>query len=650
MKNRNITNILKVAVFAFLLTGCSDLLDENPRKEFTPEFFETKDGVIGGVNGMYANMRYTYGNGYFLNAYETGTDEYTYGHGADGNFKSLDMTNAGPLNSSTSRSDVLWNNVYSSINTSNGVIEKGSAVGVDASVIAEARFFRAFNYFLLVQTFGGVPLDLGSGALKFNTSTTRMSIRNTVPEVYSQSVIPDLQKAIQDLPASPRVTGGVTKTLARLYLAKAYLTYGWWLQNPNNIPTYPQAQRVDPLGHNAQWYFQEAYNMSLEGINNAGGYQLQGTFYDVNVGSNDRNKEMLLYVDHTSTSEFYDGSSASYNSGSSPGNFAAWMTTWDYTFLQSSPNSQWSITPATPAIRSVQRESAQAYGRPWKCMAPPIEVVKNTFSDKINDSRYDGTFVTTFRANWNKGGVAATTLYGANGLPVQVGSAILTFLNNDPSGTIDYSNNLYKSNVGAGVLTGRADFVIAPNGISRYAYPNLWKIGYYKASYDGLGQPNGGIPRPFPIAKFSEFYLVAAEAAVKGASGAMTARDLVNVLRARAGKWRWDNNGNVTKVADYSAQMTATTPASITIDYILEERSREFFGEGYRWFDLVRTQKWGQLAQTYTIGGTAVGDHTPVTYTRNIQSFHYLRPIPQSQLDKMDMSAGEKAAYQNPGY
>lgn len=28
---------------------------------------------------MYANLRYMYGNGYFLNAYETGTDEYTYG-------------------------------------------------------------------------------------------------------------------------------------------------------------------------------------------------------------------------------------------------------------------------------------------------------------------------------------------------------------------------------------------------------------------------------------------------------------------------------------------------------------------------------------------------------------------------------------------
>lgn len=647
MKHYNITKILKVAAVAVLLTGCNDLLEEDPRQNFTPDFFETKDGVIGGVTSMYANLRYMYGNGYFLNAYETGTDEYTYGHGADQNFRSLDMTNAGPLNSSTSRSDVLWNTVFSNINTASGVIEKGSAVGVDNSIIAEARFFRGFDYFLLVQTFGGVPLDLGSGNLKFNTSTTRLSKRNTVPEVYSQSVIPDLQQAIADLPSTPRVVGGVTKTVARLYLAKAYLTYGWWLQNPNSIATYPESQRVDPLGKTAQWYFQEAYNIALEGINNAGStYQLQGTYYDVNVGSNDRNKEMLLFADHTENSEFYDGSSASYNTGSSPGNFACWMTTWDYTFLESSQNSNWTGS----SIRSVQRESAQAYGRPWKCMAPPIEVVKNTFADKVNDSRYDGTFVTTFRANWNKAGVTNSTLYGANGLAVTPGSAILTFLNDEPAQTINYSNSVYKSNVGAGVLADRADFVISPNGISRYAYPNLWKIGYYRSSYSGLGQPNGGSPRPFPIAKFSEFYLVAAEAAVKGATGSLTARDLVNVLRARAGKWRWNNNGNVAKIEDHSAEMIAATPASITIDYILAERSREFFGEGYRWFDLVRTQKWSQLAQSYSIGGTAVGDHTPVTYTRNIQNFHYLRPIPQVQLDRMDMSAAEKAAYQNPGY
>jgi hypothetical protein len=203
------------------------------------------------------------------------------------------------------------------------------------------------------------------------------------------------------------------------------------------------------------------------------------------------------------------------------------------------------------------------------------------------------------------------------------------------------------------VLPGRADFVISPLGISRYAWPNLWKLGTYRTDNgDGLGQPNGGITRPFPVAKFSELYFVAAEAAVKGATTqtGKNARELVNVIRARAGKWRWDNNGNTAKEEDYSAAMTTATPANITVDYILAERSREYFGEGYRWFDLVRTQKWKEYASSYEICGPNAGDHTFQTFERDIQDYHYLRPIPQGQLDGMEMTEAEKDAYQNPGY
>jgi hypothetical protein len=39
-----------------------------------------------------------------------------------------------------------------------------------------------------------------------------------------------------------------------------------------------------------------------------------------------------------------------------------------------------------------------------------------------------------------------------------------------------------------------------------------------------------------------------------------------------------------------------------------------------------------------------------VTYNRTIENYHYLRPIPQSQIDGMEMEADEKTAYQNPGY
>jgi hypothetical protein len=156
---------------------------------------------------------------------------------------------------------------------------------------------------------------------------------------------------------------------------------------------------------------------------------------------------------------------------------------------------------------------------------------------------------------------------------------------------------------------------------------------------------------------------VAAEAAVKGATvkAGKSARELVNVIRARAGKWRWDNNGNKEKLQDNSAAMTAATPQAITIDYILAERSREYFGEGLRWLDLVRTQKLVEYAKTYEIGsgtndGAAIGtmsvpgDHARRTYTRTIDNRHYLRPIPRGQLDALEMTDAEKSAYQNPGF
>lgn len=649
MKNIKIKILMSFAAISVFLISCSKILDEQPRSIYEPGFFKTEKGVNGGLTSMYAHLRYIYGQAYYYNATLTGTDEVTYAQSADANFKDMDLSGVGSITSTSSRADVLWGAAFPNINTASGIIENAVQVStISNALIAEARFFRAFDYFMLVQTFGGVPLDLGAGELKFNTSTTRTSVRNTVPEVYTKAIFPDLLTAINDLPETGRVTGGVTKTLARLYLAKAYLTYAWWLENPNNIPTYPETARTDPDGHNAQWYFQQAYDVATVGIENPGPFVLQPTYYDVNLGSNDRNKEILLYADHTEKSEFYNASSLTYSNGGAPENFAGWMMTWNYTNIRSATNTNWSTV-----ISSVQREASQPLGRPWTRMAPTIGAIVNTFADKTNDSRYDGTFVTVYHGNWNKAGLTNAYVYNANNLQVAPGGAILTFLNEEPSGSIDYSNSVYKSNIGAGVLPGRADFVVSPQGISRIVYPGLWKLGTYRTDNgSGLGQPNAASTRPFNIAKFSELYLVAAEAAVKGATvkAGKSARELVNVLRARAGKWRWDNNGNTAKVQDNSAAMTAATPATIDINYILAERSREYFGEGYRWFDLVRTQKWTELASSYKIGGSNYGDHTPATITRTIQPYHYLRPIPQGQLDGMEVTDAEKKAYQNPGY
>ncbi len=624
--------------------SCSDVLDEQPRSNFDPSFFTTKTGIEGGLTSLYAHLRYFYGNGYCLNSVETGTDEYTYAQSADGNFKDADLSGVGQMSPTNSIAGSLWGTAFANINTCNGIIENGAAAGIDDALLAEAYFFRAFDYFLLVQTYGGVPLDLGAGELKFNTSTVRTSVRNTVADVYTKCVFPDFEKALADLPENPRLTGTVTKNVARLYLSKAYLTYAWWLENPNNIPTYPECSRD---ASQAKTYFQKAYDLAKAAIDNPGPYKLQDTFYDVNVATNDRNAEIMLYADHDENEKYGNGGVGyGWGSGGSPENFAYWMETWNYTEMIAKNDKGESINP-------VQREAVQGLGRPWTRMAPVADafMAGGVWEDAVKaiDSRYDATFTLSYFTNWDKAGNGSPYVIGANGSQIKPNEAYFSWVPESEDSKINYTGADGK--LGFGEMAGRPDFVVAVNHISRKKYPCNWKIGIYRTDNNGgLGSKvNGGSPRPWNVAKFSELYLIAAEAAVKLGDND-NAKKYVNVLRARAGKQTYCVNARAPFTADHSAEMLAATPATITIDYILDERSREFWGEGYRWYDLVRTQKWAERAGTYHIAGDGYEDKDLKEYKRTIPAGYYMRPIPQGQLDGMEMSDQEKSNYQNPAY
>ena len=648
MKTKNIKYIIAAALvcggITTTMTSCSDVLDEQPRSQFDTTFFNTKTGIEGGLTSLYAHLRYFYGNGYFLNSVETGTDEYTYAQSADGNFKDADLSGVGSMTPSNSIAGSIWGTLFPNINTASGIIENGAAAGIDDALLAEAYFFRGFDYFLLVQTYGGVPLDLGAGELKFNTSTVRTSVRNTVDEVYNKCIFPDLEKALADLPENPRLTGTVTKNVARLYLAKAYLTYAWWLENPNNIPTYPECSRD---ASKAQSYYQKAFAMAKAAIDNPGPYALQPTFYDVNVATNDRNSEVMFYADHDEDEKYGNGGAGyGWGSGGSPENFAYWMETWNYTEMTAKAASGATINP-------IQREAVQALGRPWTRMAPIADnfMAGGVWEDAVKaiDSRYDATFTLRYHTNWQKAGNTEPYVFGANGMQVGPNEVYFSWVPENEDGNINYTGADGK--LGFGEMAGRPDFVVAVNHISRKKYPINWKLGIYRTDNNGgLGSKvNGGSPRPWSIAKFSEFYLLAAEAAVKLGDNA-SAYNYVNVLRARAGKQTFNQNDNVAVSVDHSAEMVAATPATITIDYILDERSREFWGEGYRWYDLVRTQKWTERASTYHIADVGYTDKDLKEFKRNIPANYYIRPIPQGQLDGMKMTDEEKTNYQNPAY
>ena len=74
------------------------------------------------------------------------------------------------------------------------------------------------------------------------------------------------------------------------------------------------------------------------------------------------------------------------------------------------------------------------------------------------------------------------------------------------------------------------------------------------------------------IIRLSEVYLIAAEAALHTGDKA-AAVEYLNAIRSR------------------SPQLAPATVASISDDMILDERSKELFGEGHRFFDMIRMNR-----------------------------------------------------------
>ena len=165
--------------------------------------------------------------------------------------------------------------------------------------------------------------------------------------------------------------------------------------------------------------------------------------------------------------------------------------------------------------------------------------------------------------------------------------------------------------------------------------PSLWSNSYYPAvkKFDDPNRTGVNDPstRPVVIFRFSDVYLVAAEAAFK-AGDLTNAAAMINVIRQRAA-YRSTNSGAQNALA---ADAVTVTPADITLDFILDERTREFYGEWQRWWDLVRTQS---LVNRVTVWNPEAAPY--------IQAFHVLRPIPQQEIDLV--TEGPKFS-QNPGY
>jgi starch-binding outer membrane protein, SusD/RagB family len=168
--------------------------------------------------------------------------------------------------------------------------------------------------------------------------------------------------------------------------------------------------------------------------------------------------------------------------------------------------------------------------------------------------------------------------------------------------------------------------------------PSLWNNTYYPANrkFDDPSRPaadfNDPSTRPVVIYRFADVYLLLAEAYLELGDPTDAATN-INVIRERAA---YLNTNTPTQNAAAAAAMDIT-PGQVTLDFILDERTREFYGEGIRWWDLVRTQS---LAER-------IANWNPVQAGAHFQSYMSLRPIPQNEIDAVTQGPPFP---QNPGY
>jgi len=213
--------IIALLLAATSLSSCKDFLVEENRQSLTDNTIFNDPGSFDQlVANIYFRARIVTS---FYELDQLGTDIYTRGDMVAGIDELNDYVNLRPFNGSLS---VFWDENYFLIAAANTAIDRsGTIAGLTQSVrskgIGEARFFRAFSYFKLVEQFGGVPLILS----EVRSAQTDFS-RADEQAVYT-SILADLDEALNAVDESPSQFGRVSKSAVRHLKSKVLLTRGY---------------------------------------------------------------------------------------------------------------------------------------------------------------------------------------------------------------------------------------------------------------------------------------------------------------------------------------------------------------------------------------------------------------------------------------
>lgn len=258
------------------MTSCSDFLDASNKSNVTDkQTFATKEGFNSLVNDAYQHLQNVYAAPLFTSCFSAGTDMY-----ADARNKMNEALNTYEI-LTPENEDItnLYTYLYAGIRAANSVSYYAQTAQVDektkGQLVGEARVLAAYEYYLLVNNFGGVPIMKG-----FLTTAGTGYPKSSAEDVYAY-IISELEDVIGKnvLQASTATKGGgrISQETAKAILAKTYLSAAWDL--------------------NKQEYFSKAATLADEVI---AGRKLTTPFAELwkADGSGDDNEEFLWDVEY----------------------------------------------------------------------------------------------------------------------------------------------------------------------------------------------------------------------------------------------------------------------------------------------------------------------------------------------------------------
>ena len=584
MKNKMKKIILMFAIASFMVS-CHDDLDQFPTDpdSFTEQdVFANATEAKGALAKLYASLALTGQQGpagqpdiadidegfsqysrMLFNLNELTTDHAVVGWGDPG----LPDLHGMYWSSSNDFSEAMYNRLAQEVSFCNSFISNASNLSDDVvqAYIAEARFLRAFAYYNLVDLYANVPLT--------TIISTDLPLQSSRSEIFTFIETELLE--IQDLLLASNEYGRVDQVAAWALLSKLYLNAEVWIGEnkytdcvtfSNNVINSSYAINMTDANGNGT-----AYDELFLADNDSNGAQNEFIFALNFDGLQSQTYGGTTFLVHASIGGTMNPTEFGVNGG-----WGGLRTTSklvekfevldiDVTTLNSSlggTQSDWGIVgDGTP----------NGWGGPDTEM---FETATNQYS--LYAELTDGFLKFRFNEDWgnNYGDddpQDGTLEAGGGNIPVTAGTYLITL---DLDALTYELTEVFATSDQRGMFHSDGQSLeienIPPfnNGYAVTKFKNVDSNG-------NQGSDSGGdfVDSDLPLIRLAEIYLNYAEALLRGGGGDMNlAVTKINELRTRA---YGGTSGNINS-------------GDLTLDFILDERSRELYWEGQRRTDLIR--------------------------------------------------------------